>query len=113
MELLLGKAARYHTANRQAFERIPWTQEERLLISQQWEQVTDIPQSPASYYTVSYTHLDVYKRQSPFMAPLFFETMPNRETVFAILSKIVDEKVCRRRGYTEYVDCLLYTSRCV
>ena len=50
MELLLGKAARYHTANRQAFERIPWTQEERLLISQQWEQVTDIPQSPASYY---------------------------------------------------------------
>lgn len=44
---------------------------------------------------------------SPFMAPLFFETMPNRETVFAILSKIVDEKVCRRRGYTEYVDALL------
>lgn len=50
MELILGKAARYHTANRRAFEQIPWTLEERQLITQQWGQVADIPQSPASYY---------------------------------------------------------------
>ena len=50
LELLMGTAARYHTANREAFEKIPWTQEEREAITRQWEQTTDIPQSPASYY---------------------------------------------------------------
>lgn len=44
---------------------------------------------------------------SPFNTALFFEKMPNNETVFAILSKIIDESVCRRRGYMEYVDALI------
>ena len=50
MEAVLGTAARYTTANQEAFLLLPWSQEEKEQLLTSWEDVTDIPQTPASYY---------------------------------------------------------------
>lgn len=50
VEMILGKSARYNTANRVAFENLNWTAEERANLSLAWDSVSDIPQTAASYY---------------------------------------------------------------
>lgn len=50
MENLMGAAARYNTANKNAFESLPWSDSEKEVILTLWKDVKDIPQSPASYY---------------------------------------------------------------
>ncbi len=50
MEAVLGTAARYTTANQEAFRLLPWSREEKEQLLASWEDVTDIPQTPASYY---------------------------------------------------------------
>jgi len=49
-EIVLGQSGRYNTANKQAFENLNWTNAEKTALKAQWEQVRDIPQTPASYY---------------------------------------------------------------
>lgn len=49
-EAILGKAARYNTANTVAFSKMNWTTEESRQLLTQWASVTDIPQTGASYY---------------------------------------------------------------
>lgn len=49
-EVLLGKSARYNTANRVAFEQLNWTSEERKTLAAAWEQVWDVEQTAATYY---------------------------------------------------------------
>lgn len=51
LEKVMGPAARYATANREAFRQIPWTNAEQYELSRQWEQVEGIPEVPGSYYT--------------------------------------------------------------
>ncbi|MBR4761063.1 MAG: extracellular solute-binding protein [Clostridia bacterium] len=50
LEATLGVAARYDTANIEAFESIGWTKEESAALKSQWSQVTDIPQIPGNYF---------------------------------------------------------------
>lgn len=50
VEMILGKSARYNTANRTAFENLNWTATERKNLSLAWDSVSDIPQTAASYY---------------------------------------------------------------
>lgn len=50
MENLMGSAARYNTANKNAFLLLPWNNSEKEVIKTLWKDVKDIPQSPASYY---------------------------------------------------------------
>ena len=92
--------------------------------------------------SVSYTHLDVYKRQSLFRllsrerAPAILKEMASDDAVdllgelspkeIAELLPLVDEDTAKFSGLlkypeesaggimtTEYISCLLYTSRCV
>lgn len=49
IEAVLGASARYNTANTEAFRLLPWSQEEQAVLLEQWEDVWDIPQTPASY----------------------------------------------------------------
>lgn len=51
IENLLGRAARYATANMEALERLPWSDEELAQLNEQWEYVKPIPQVPGSYFT--------------------------------------------------------------
>ena len=61
MENRMGAAARYNTANKNAFERLPWNTQERELLRSLWTDVSDIPQTPASYY-VNRNILNAFRR---------------------------------------------------
>ena len=50
LEGSLGVAARYPTANLTAFEQLPWTLEERRVLSEQWKMVRPLENVPGSYY---------------------------------------------------------------
>ncbi|REE56453.1 ABC-type glycerol-3-phosphate transport system substrate-binding protein [Paenibacillus taihuensis] len=50
-EMLMGAAARYNTANIEAFGKLPWTKAEADNLMNQWKFVWDIPQLPGNYYT--------------------------------------------------------------
>ncbi len=50
LEGALGVAARYPTANRVAFEQLPWTLEERQALGEQWRMVRPLENVPGSYY---------------------------------------------------------------
>lgn len=51
LEYLMGPAARYPTANVEAFSRLPWSNIEAENLMAQWEDVWDILQLPGNYYT--------------------------------------------------------------
>ncbi|MHC1785750.1 MAG: extracellular solute-binding protein [Christensenellales bacterium] len=51
LESLMGSAARWPTANREAFLHIKWTQQQQEALLTQWEDVDDIPQLPGNYIT--------------------------------------------------------------
>jgi len=51
LEKVMGAAARYATANREAFMKIPWTIEEQKKLNSQWNDVVGVPEVPGSYYT--------------------------------------------------------------
>jgi len=50
MEAMVGPAARYATANQEAFERLAWPKQDAETIKKQWQQVTEIPEIPGGYY---------------------------------------------------------------
>ena len=74
-------------------------------------QVARLFADEASAQTVSYTHLDVYKRQVQSMAAL----SPMMQQYFDIKKQHPDKILFFRLGdfYEMFYDCLLYTSRCV
>ena len=51
MEGLMGEAARYPTANIEAFGNLPWPTDDYEALSEQFENVSGIPQVPGSYFT--------------------------------------------------------------
>lgn len=54
LESIMGAAARYSTANLDAFEKIPWSKKEYDSIMSQWKWVVGIPEAPGSYFTSRY-----------------------------------------------------------
>lgn len=53
-ESILGAAARYPTANREALKGLPWRSEEIKVLEEQWNNVKAIPEVPGGYYTPRY-----------------------------------------------------------
>ena len=51
LESLMGSAARWPTANREAFLRVKWTGPQQQALLTQWADVDDIPQLPGNYIT--------------------------------------------------------------
>lgn len=51
LESLMGSAARWPTANRDAFLRVKWTAAQQQALLTQWADVDDIPQLPGNYIT--------------------------------------------------------------
>ena len=51
LESLIGVAARYNTANRQAVENLAWTYADFSMLSAQWEWARGFPQVPGGYFT--------------------------------------------------------------
>ena len=50
LEATMGPAMRYSPANLTAFEKIPWSSDERKQILAQWEEVYDVREIPGNYY---------------------------------------------------------------
>lgn len=50
LENVLGTAARYSTANLEAFSRLPWNSSELKVLSEQRDLAVGIPETPGSYY---------------------------------------------------------------
>lgn len=51
LEKIMGASARYATANKEAFQQIPWTAEQHRMLNEQWDDVAGVPEVPGSYYT--------------------------------------------------------------
>lgn len=51
MEALMGAAARYPTANIEAFERLPWPSDDREALEAQFVWMKSVPQVPGGYYS--------------------------------------------------------------
>lgn len=50
LEMIMGPAARYNTANMEAVRYLPWAKSEVDIIEAQWNDVWDIETIPSSYY---------------------------------------------------------------
>jgi len=50
LEMLMGPAARYNTANLEAFSMLPWSIAEQRVLMYQWEWVREVPVVPGGYY---------------------------------------------------------------
>jgi ABC-type glycerol-3-phosphate transport system substrate-binding protein len=50
MKSVLGKAAMYATANKEAIESLPWSKEEYSNLLEQWNYITGTPEIPGGYY---------------------------------------------------------------
>lgn len=61
MEGLMGSAARYPTANIEAFANLPWPIEDYLVLSEQFAKVKGIPQVPGGYFTSRHINNAFYK----------------------------------------------------
>lgn len=54
LEAVLGVSGRYITANKLAFERLPWDSETADCIKNQWKEVSTVPQVPGYYFVSRY-----------------------------------------------------------
>ncbi len=54
LESLLGSAARYNTANREAAQRMPWTSDELSSLMEQWDNLVGYPEMVGGYYYTRY-----------------------------------------------------------
>ncbi len=88
LEALLGTGARYPVANKDAFEEMPWTASEALNLKTQWEQTSDVPVIPGTYY-VSRSLANAFRK-------VVYNWHNERETLFDY-SKRMDEEILRKR----------------
>ncbi len=51
IEAILGAAARHNTANVAAFTRLAWTEEEKEILMEQWNNTVGVPEVAGGYYT--------------------------------------------------------------
>ena len=50
IEGILGRSSRYNSANQDAFDKLPWTAEERIVLNEQLAWADPIPQIAGSYF---------------------------------------------------------------
>lgn len=81
MEALMGAAARYPTANTEAFEKLPWPSEDSEALKAQFEWMKGIPQVPGGYY--SWRNVD--------------------NAFYRVVSSVNKQKMMPREALTEYV----------
>ena len=88
VESMLGRSARYGTANILAFENLSWSEAEKEVLRLQWEQVTNRPIIPGHYY-VDRNMLFALRRV------IYFNNNP-RETLLRYNNNI-NKEITRRR----------------
>lgn len=92
MEGLMGAAARYPTANRDAFENLPWPQADYKNLKSQFESVRGIPEVPGGYFTGRH------------LLNAFYKVVVNNSDQSFFGIKIPGEKAEPRETFMEYVE---------
>ena len=83
IEMRMGLASRYTPANYQVLDRLPWTEEEKALLYEQWDSLVLLPEVPGSYYvgrnlTYAFRRV-VYNDDNPVYALNKYNEIINRE----------------------------------
>ncbi len=91
MEAIMGPAARQAVSNLEAFEDLPWTKDEKVVLKRSWEEVRGIEELPGSYYTArgiqNAFRLSAYNYENPYEQ-------------FALKNKEINEEI--KRKYEEF-----------
>jgi ABC-type glycerol-3-phosphate transport system substrate-binding protein len=88
LENLMGAAARYPTANVEAFERLPWEPRQTDALTEQWKQVVEAPQIPGGYY--------VGRNISFAFRSVIYGNANERETLYKY-NKEINKEITRKR----------------
>jgi len=91
IEALLGSSARYATANRDAFEQLSWSQDDKELLKKQWESCKGIEEIPGGYYTGRHVTNALRK--------VIIEKTDPRETIIDYVIKINEEITKKRKEF--------------
>ena len=106
MVAIIGPAAKYNTANREALEELPWTTAELKQIKAQFENLASVPNYPGSYILGRYTQfafLSAYNdNANPSEALMSYITTINKEITrkrkeFGLETLEVDETLASKR----------------
>lgn len=92
MENLMGEAARFPTANQNAFENLPWPQSDYENLKEQFESVQGIPEVPGGYFTGRH------------LMNAFYKVVVNNSDQSFLGIKIPGDKAEPRETFTEYVE---------
>ena len=94
LEAVLGVAGRYMTANRQAFEKLPWDSATAATIRSQWEQTDTVPQVPGYYFV------------SRHLTNAISDTIVNGENAQVALERYADTINAEMKRKSEQIDAL-------
>ncbi len=89
IEARLGTGGRYTTANREAFDMLPWDYESAQEIKRAWEDVTDTPKLPGDYYVERML-------SNAYRAVVYSKSNPREMLVK--YTKEIDKELARKRA---------------
>ena len=92
LEGIMGTAARYPTANKEAFESLPWSVTEYNALLEQMAQLEGIPQVPGGYYTWRNVN-------NAFYTTVVSKTMQPREALTENIRYINEEINYKRKEF--------------
>lgn len=88
METLMGAAARYATANVEAFTQLPWTADEREVLLNQWAWVEGVPPILGGYY--------VNRQFDWLFRAVVINNEPLRESILDY-DRAINDEIARKR----------------
>jgi len=91
MESIMGEAARYPTANQEAFQSLPWNSAQLSVLNQQRDWVKGTPEVPGGYYVMRQL-VNVIRR-------VVSENLDTRETLLDVQIVINRELLNKRREF--------------
>ena len=91
LESIMGAAARYPTANYQAFKRLPWGAEQMAVLDEQRSWTVGIPEVPGGYF--------VNRHITNAVRRVLNEGQDTRETMLDYTITINDELIKKRKEF--------------
>lgn len=94
LEAVLGTSGRYMTANKLAFERLPWDSSTADIIREQWKAASTVPQVPGYYFV------------SRYLTNAVSDTIVNKENAKVVIERYSDTINSELSRKNEQIDAL-------
>ncbi|MCL2638127.1 MAG: extracellular solute-binding protein [Oscillospiraceae bacterium] len=91
LEAIMGTAARYQTANQEAFRQLGWNARDSAVLEAQWDWIIGIPEVPGGYYAGRHI-VNAVRR-------VINDSVDMRETLLDYTRQINDELTRKRREF--------------